>query len=148
MDSRDQVSVSKSVICWYSLTCSIGVFVETEGCWNLINNLGDLNDIQAFSPECPHLNMDSEEEFGFWQLQFLVALHIHRVFDDNQLHSSWELDWELRLLWLDPTRRCGEEALDHNRGPGSQGSRGDRGQQRGSGFTSFGLVSIHGDSLQ
>lgn len=41
-----------------------GVFVKTKGCGNLINNLGDLNDLQAFSPECRHPNIKSEEEFG------------------------------------------------------------------------------------
>lgn len=98
-----------------------GVFVPAKGCWNLINNLGDFNDNQALSPECRHLNITSEQEFGFFcsaESQFLVALHIYTVFDDNQLHSSWALDCQSRLLWLNPTRGCGKEALYHNRDPG------------------------------
>lgn len=98
-----------------------GVFVPAKGFWNLINNLGDFNDIQAFSPECRHLNITSEQEFGFFcsaKSQFLVALHIYTVFDDNHLHSSWALDCQSRLLWLNPTLGMREGGIVPQQRPG------------------------------
>lgn len=80
--SSDPASLSELFIHWYLRTCS-----NWRVCWN------------AFFFFC------SAES------QSLVALHIYTVFNANQLHSGRELYCQSRLLWLKPTRECGEEAL-------------------------------------